>query len=356
MTRHLSSLLKGSNTPVHVSNLGAATETTRLAHEVDLQIAVEALQPDRAMDGETPDLGPQLPGERGLPQRMRLHQSWWRSEVLGLRSWGRLPRGGRALGSILADEDAAAGHNFLAAEARAVYESRRLEGWGVDPQRCTSNLMSSQTLTFNLLGPISSDPDWGVAVIRALTGVAVEELVKVAFEYAPARPSQHLDDQTRMDCLVVYRDVRGLHGAMAIETKLSDRFSSRRLPIASNARYIALTRALGIWEDAALSGASAANQLMRCHALAGSIGLRENLSLKPALWLIHHPDDSSADSVVGLYRSTLRAPETFITSTIAEVGASLATHAKTESHRRWAGQLIERYGSLSGSEHLLQTA
>ena len=136
------------------------------------------------------DLGPQLPGERGFPKRMRLHQSWWRSAVLGLSTWGQLPRQGRRLGSLLSAADGAAGYNFLAEDARRLYETRRLKGWGVEPDRCTKNLMSSQTLTFNMLGTIAHDHAWGIRSLGLLSALPRMTIEHVAFEGA-VLPAPH---------------------------------------------------------------------------------------------------------------------------------------------------------------------
>ncbi|WP_374113599.1 hypothetical protein [Microbacterium sp. zg.B48] len=59
------------------------------------------------------DLGPQNAGDGPLLRRVRRHQSWYRAEVLGLPRWGTTRgRSPRELGSVLSDEDAAAGLNF----------------------------------------------------------------------------------------------------------------------------------------------------------------------------------------------------------------------------------------------------
>lgn len=311
--------------------------------------------PDRetVKSSEGPDrLGPQLDSESGLPRRMRLHQSWWRADVLGLREWGHLPRGGRHLGSMLTDRDGAAGHNFLTVDARSAFDQRRREGWGVDPERCTKNLMSSQTLTFNMLGPLESDRRWGAGTIRSITGIQIQVIEAVHFEYAPRLRSQHLNDQTRADCLLIYRDESGRRGILVVETKLSDRFSTRRIPIETNRRYQAVAEALGLWLDDSLATTPRTNQLLRCHALAGSVTLAERMELPPILWLIHHSEDAAAREVSEKYKSSLAHVGSFMTSTIFEVSTALESEATIGRQRNWARLIGTRYGSLAGSSHL----
>src|SRR5688572_4379946 len=128
----------------------------------------------------TGDIGPQYAGDATFAARMRLHQSWWRAEVLGV-GYGVGPTArGERLGNYLDDEAAAAGLNFLTPQIFEVVQERIAQGPGVEAYRCLHNMPSSQPMCFNLFGPLVRDHE-----------LATRRLLPLASP-PPGRPSEGL--------------------------------------------------------------------------------------------------------------------------------------------------------------------
>lgn len=293
------------------------------------------------------DLGPQNPGDGSLLRRVRLHQSWYRAAVLGLPRWGTTrARPPRQLGSVLCDEDAAAGFNFGSPEALELYRTRHAAGWGIDP-RCSAYMTSSQALAINLLGLLSADEAWFLECLKVwlkrsdLRGIAACEL-----EFAPARRSLHLNDQTRIDALIVAVGDRGSE-IIAVEVKYVDRFNSRHVDIAT-APYRELARRSGLWtvSPEALTDRRV-NQLVRIHALATSYALSLDIAAPVSLLVLTHELDISAGQVIGDYQRYVRG-QLVHRASLRDVCASVVAAAPVG--RRAAAQDLQlRYGTESKS-------
>ncbi|QIX26939.1 hypothetical protein ncot_10240 [Nocardioides sp. JQ2195] len=297
-------------------------------------------------------IGPQRPDEPVLARRVRFHQSWYRAAVLGLPSFGvTAGRAPRALGSILTDADAVAGHNFTSEASQRLYQRRRAAGWGVDPVRCTKYLTSSQTLTLNLLGTMQESPRWAARALGLLLDRPdLERITGVWVEYAPRRRSEYLNDMTRIDALVQVRTRSG-DELVAIETKYADRFNSRRVDI-DKRPYRELAARVGVWNDPdAVFGAPQLNQLVRCHALG--VAVTEDLlgrAVVPHLLVVHHRDDLSSRILVDDYADHLADSDLVDARTLDQLVDALTHTAASPGQRRIARALELRYVAQAESE------
>jgi hypothetical protein len=253
-------------------------------------------------------LGPQAAGDTLHARRCRFHQSWFRSAVLGLETFGgSLATRGRLSGSVLSLEDGAAGKNFLNAEAADAYAKRREEGWGVDPQQTTRHMVSSQALMFNMFAPLAADLAWfSRCLAMSLDRPDIRAVTKVAFEFAPALRSNYLGDMTRIDLLVDI-ETEGGPEVVTVELKYADRFNSRTPSLGNRPEYRDLAARTGIWRDASAALESkATNQLLRMHALAVVIAERDReAGTKVSCLVIHHSRDKKAVAHTTLYRDLL---------------------------------------------------
>ncbi|MGV7586330.1 PGN_0703 family putative restriction endonuclease [Mycobacterium kansasii] len=292
-------------------------------------------------------LGPQNPGDGPLLRRVRLHQSWYRAAVLGLPRWGTT-RGlsPRQLGSVLSDQDAAAGLNFVSPAAAELYDTRHAAGWGIDP-RCSAYMTSSQALTINLFGLLSQHEPWLVECLNTWLGRSdISHIEAVELEFAPARRSLHLNDQTRIDALVVAAGDCGSE-VVAVEVKYADRFNSRHVDI-STPRYHELARLTGLWTaPSRVLTDRRVNQLARIHALATSHGLSLDISAPASLLVLAHEMDTAAGGVVDEYKSCVTGPLVHRAS-LRSVCASVVAAAPSQ-HATIARLLELRYGSESES-------
>ena len=258
------------------------------------------------------ELGPLPSSDSKYMRRIRVHQAWYRSSVLGVAQYGRLAGSQQPCGSILPDDAAARFMNFHSDEAITHYKFRRKKGWGVEPVRCTSYLTSSQTLTFNMLGPVVERPSSCAILFNAILGrTDLVRLDSFDFEYSAFGTPLSLGDRTLVDLLLRFiTDDKGVQ-VVAVETKLGDRFSTRRTAGMNGNGYRDLAASRGLWDN--MERALADNrtrQLTRCHALAESVqrngdrsGLRNSILL-----VLHHELDASAAHCLDTYRKMMCRP------------------------------------------------
>ncbi len=296
-------------------------------------------------------LGPQLPSESGLQKRLRFHQSWYRSEVLGIADFGSTPPPtSRPMGSILPERLAGQGENFTSQEAQDLYAKRRNEGWGVDPVRCTRYLTSSQALTLNFLGPLFSDYPW---LIRTLNSILqrsdIQTIEFAAVEHAPAQRSAHLGDMTRIDGFLIFQSQHG-YESLALEFKYADRFNSRILQIADNPKYLDLESRTNIWGDfKSAAKVPNINQLIRCHSLGASILLQKTGASRTTLITIHHDRDTKATQIIADYRAHVTDPMTARGLSLSELCIHMSNTAD-ENKKSIVPNLTARYAVETGSQ------
>lgn len=286
-------------------------------------------------------------------RRARFHQAWFRAEVLGVRDWGATPSG-RPIGSILPSSAAAAGANFTSDSSHELFKARRQQGWGLDPVRMTSHLTSSQTLLVNLLGPLLEDTNWLAQVLKTtLDRPDLIEVLDAQVEFAPASRSRYLGDMTRVDAFFRVRFVAGIE-AVVLELKYIDRFSRRKVPIATNRSYFDLARTTGLWRapfDAFSDEAT--SQLLRCHALGTrTVQVEDGEDTPATLLLVTHPLDSTADSVFARYRHYLQDPNRAVHVTLDQLLIAAEKASLSQFGRESVRRLSERYIDHEGSELL----
>lgn len=251
-------------------------------------------------------LGPLPPSDTRFMRRVRVHQAWYRACVLGLSKFGNLADSGVPCGSVLPDDAARAFLNFHGSTAIYRFLDRRTKGWGVDPVRCTKYLTSSQTLSFNMLAHALAHPRRCADLFNALlVRKDLKWLESSDFEFASQGSIYSLGDKTLLDVLLRFKTNGGGTQVVAVETKLADRFSTRRTSAMTGDNYRNLAVRSGTWHS--LGSALASNrtrQLARCHALAESVQSIDDVAIEHAtLLVLTHPDDEAASRAVTAYTS-----------------------------------------------------
>lgn len=289
--------------------------------------------------------------ESGWRARLRFHAAWFHRTILEPnRDYGREASG--AYANCLSPELASAGKNFVSNEAWSRYQIRRTEGWGVEPERCTSNLLSSQALTLNLFGTLAEHPIWHARVLGRVLGWSPGEVTDTRIEYAPAYPSQHFGDKTRIDALVDWQGDSGRR-LVAVEVKFADRYVSRVIDICDNQAYRKFWAQSQRWDN--VDNTPRINQFFRIHGLAESISISEEVERSiwsPHFLLIHHDMDPVAHRVIEEYRATLNK-EHRISATSLPLSTfirTMAELAQSDMQREVCALLELRYVSLHRSE------
>jgi hypothetical protein len=291
-------------------------------------------------------LGPQRPTDPPLLRRVRAHQSWYRSEVLGLSGWGEVPTPrATQLGSILSLKDASEGYNFVSPQARQAYNDRRLTGWGVDPVRCERYMTSSQALTLNILGPLLASPEWTARTLGLCLEVQIGEVSRSFIEFAPRERLKTIGDRTIADAYVEM-NVVGRKLGIVVETKYADGFGARNLDVAHNPKYLALNERFSIWDEVSMEfGAGKFDQLARIHAL-GSV----TVGAAATLLILHHPLDTKTPEIAERYRASLIDPSLLFIEELGAFFAAMREGAREPGQRKLVDELKLRYLEHDRSE------
>lgn len=301
-----------------------------------------------------PPLGPQYQRDDRFTSRMRLHQSWYRATVLGVR-WGTGPQPSsrRELGSMLDSQSAQRGLNFLTPDIFGLAQQRIAQGNGtVDAFRLLHNMLSSQPMCFNLFGPLALDLNLATAFLQKLIGDRVSRATRVVMEYAPVPASEYLNDRTAFDAFIEYQLDDGSLGFVGIETKLTEPFSQKEYDGPAYRRWC--ERAGSPWHPEAwphLADVSH-NQLWRDHLLAiAMLQHGESSYSEGVLLLVHHPMDEGCRAAAKTYGALLSSGcSSFIEADLGRVVDLLEPVVTTDDQRQWIKDFRKRYLHLSPSE------
>ena len=252
-------------------------------------------------------VGPQYAADDPFKARMRLHQSWYRAEVLKVPH-GRGPRDDstRELGNMLRPNDASSGRNFLSPQIFEVVSRRVAQGTGVEEYRVLHDMLSSQPMCFNLFAPLVDDQELATDLVRSLWVPRVRRVTRTEIEWAPQPASEYLADRTSIDTVLEYELDKGGLGFLGIETKLTEPFSPDRYDKPSYRRWMTPDAP---WRDDAGADVdhTAWNQLWRNHLLVWSM-LRHPSSRydEGRCIVVRHPADTRCDDVMAGYRRLLK--------------------------------------------------
>jgi hypothetical protein len=297
----------------------------------------------------TGSVGPQYAKDDPFKARMRLHQSWYRAEVLKVpHGRGPKPDSTRKLGNMLQPEAASSGRNFLSQQIFEVV--RRRVGPGVEEYRVLHDMLSSQPMCFNLFAPLVDDQDLATDLIRALWAPRVRRVTKVEIEWAPQPASEYLDDGTSFDTFIEYKLDTGGLGFLGIETKLTEPFSPGHYDKPTYRRW--MTPDAPWRDDAGADVARAAwNQLWRNHLLVWSM-LRHPSSRydEGRCIVVRHPEDARCGDVIAGYRRLLKDTRTLEDCPLDRV---VSTWRIALGPSTWLDAFELRYLSLDRSRHLV---
>ena len=308
---------------------------------------------DREHSDARTAIGPQAASDSraGFKRRMRLHQSWYRHEVLGVPcGTGPFPSSRSYYGNMLDAESARKGLNFLSPRIHSLAERRIAEGVGtVDVFRLRRNMLSSQPMCFNLFGELALDLELATVLGRSLWGDHVRKVTAVRFEWAPARRAEYLNDGTAFDAFIEYEASDGKRGFIGIETKLTEPFSQRkRYRREEYMKWMAKPNAP--WHDGSTDEVSrlSHNQLWRDHLLAWALLAHPESDYAHGRFVVvFHGDDAHTNRVVAGYRRLLRDEATFQPLELGEIVSAWRPHAGD-----WLAEFERRYVDLSGSDRL----
>ncbi|WP_052670535.1 PGN_0703 family putative restriction endonuclease [Draconibacterium sediminis] len=173
-------------------------------------------------------IGPQSPSDNQLQKRLRLHQSWWRTFVLGEESGPHPMRSGETVGSSISGGEQSFS-NFLDEYAiRAVKETleqRNNKSKGmINEKRLFNNLLSSQPLCFNFFGRLKYNLNMATKVLQYFYP-AIKNVTAIHFEFAPNAARNN--DNSAHDVAIEFISGDGKNGLIGLESKYSEPFSPK---------------------------------------------------------------------------------------------------------------------------------
>lgn len=265
----------------------------------------------------------------------------------------------RRLGNYLLPADAQAGRNFLDEETFHLAKYRlghREPGDRIEEQRLLANMLTSQTLCFNLFLPQKKNLLAATAVWKAIMPKSVRIVADVLLEHSPARGSRTMGigDNSAFDAAVFYVHQDGQHGVVAVETKYTESFSSEKYKVTERQKKMALRKGLFTeygWKDAQKMPTQ---QLWRTHLLAES--MRDRGYKHVTYLVLHAQGDQECVNLSKEYHLLLRPEVTqegrFQVMTLENFVGSAMDALSTDSSR-WLARFHDRYLGWSRVEQAI---
>lgn len=310
-------------------------------------------------------IGWQSKSDASWVARMRLHQSWYRTFRLRLPfgtgpnepspseqdsdAKGPSDESAGKYGNMLTAVPAAEGRNFTSMVAYHQYRTRVDDGRpGVDPWRTTRNLLASQPMAFNLFGPLVDDRarELATAVLRSIVP-DVHEVTHGEIE----RPSDALGDRTAFDVYFEYRRSDGTTACIAVETKLTEKFSQRAYDWDHYLASPGFDSAVWTTADPSTLGNLRWSQLWRNHLLARAESTRYRHG-EPTVLVVHHPQDLACVKTVNGYRQLLRDRDRCRSVDIGTVLDAVRMASEPTGVPSWVEDFADRYLRLGLSAQL----
>lgn len=278
-------------------------------------------------------------------QRARLMQSLWRQEQ-GLEPGGRQPHEG----SSVADPDRT-GVAFLTTDARSAVRNtleEPLHGAAGYESRWYSNLLLSQSLSFNLFGPLSERLD-DEATTRALRAVwpDVAQVTDIVFDYSPGRRWSIFSGlDNRHDVHLSYLDTEGRERFLGIRVTYFEDLSGRRSELHPRARDLMWRSEAFVPDAEEFLGGGRAGQLLRDHLLV--LGANQHGEAQGRFVTLYPTGNEAVAGHVERYRQHLADDATFEARTLEDLVATL----RWTLGESWVEDFDRRYLDTTAVEDL----
>ena len=309
--------------------------------------------------GERSGVGPQYKRDKKYQERLRLQQSWYRDQVLSV-PYGTGPQASstQLYGNMLTDESAEAGHNFLTPR---IFELAKeaIDGPGlVNRYRLLYNMLTSQTMCFNLFGELACDLDLATRVLAEMTNGRIAQVCSICFEFSPGRGDiNYTEDSSAFDVYATYKTGSGGKGFVGIEVKYHESVESvsvekeQKYYDKHKDRYDKIASNMGCFHEAELEKirGSRLQQIWRDHLLMHAH--KDVGRFKDAIFVFLQPKaNCSYRKAVEEYRQCLKSDtNSFLSWTLEDFVNCLKNHSSAD----WIRQFHQRYLDFSPVDDLL---
>jgi hypothetical protein len=285
---------------------------------------------------------------------MRFHQSWYRANILRVPCGVGPKRMSKTYyGNMLREADGERGVNFLTPQIfDGVRRRLAIRRGAIDEFRLLCNLLSSQSMCFNLFAPLVEDLRLAKDLIRALLPEEIGRVRKVWLEFVPEPARDYLNDRTSFDVYIYYTRPDGERAFIGIETKLSESFTQK---VYANPRYLEWTRQEDSpWPQESWSSLLEPqfNPLWRNHLLAIALKNASPLGFSAGrLMLVYHPGDVHMQETLAAYRALLKPEDdTFLAISLDQLVKRWRDAVERPADREWLADFSLRYLELEASE------
>lgn len=251
--------------------------------------------------------------DHGFKAAARLLQALWRQERdLPHGAWTDPTGRRRYLGSRLSRPNADLGANFLHRDILSVVAQAlayREPGALYDVDRLKANLLSSQTLAFNLFGWMQRDLSLATRVLAELLPGVVAEVTDVGFEHSPGRGEPRFtNDGTAFDVVMRGRSGDGDRVLVAVEVKYSEHCHDSEQRLDARHSHIAVSSELFVRPDEVARCGRSHQQLFWQHCLLHAM-LSQGLADRAVLAFVAPHHNHLAQTVAARYATQLRDAE-----------------------------------------------
>lgn len=280
-----------------------------------------------------------IPKENSQKKRMRIHQGWWRRNVLNkLPGLHPIDANRNICNTILDGEETKA--NFLSQNSiNAVLKTLKdhsSDGMGIiEEDRLYNNLLSSQPLCFNFFGELMADNDFGLIVLQSWWP-ELTELKEVLFEFAPKE--RYTNDNSAFD--IAFKVAIGNKtGLIGLECKYTDNFSAKEYD--KSAYRDIYTNSNSFLGDYDTLKSSKFNQLFRNQLIVEALIQNKKYDfIKTGLFCYEHDKEAIE---TGNNFATLLSSKNFQVITYRDFIANIQTLDLDWNKREWSMLLWARY-------------
>lgn len=286
-----------------------------------------------------------IPDGLSRVKRMRIHQGWWRTFVLGVPPGERQDEKGTVCNMLPEDSE---NLGFLNQEICEVVDqvigARDENSAGaIEETRLRRNLLSSQPLCFNFFAPLDNDKALALRILQSFFP-KLTQVTGVHFEFDP---KNYTEDRSAFDVAI-----QGNEGKkdvlIGLECKYTESFSSKAY---DNPAYKKIYKASKRFlKDYATCRKSRYNQLFRNQLMAEAY-LQHNGYDMVYTGLFCHEDDPGAQRVATEFQGMLRdGTECFRTITFRDFIMVVQRLDVPYEVREWTMMLWARYCATQLSE------
>jgi hypothetical protein len=289
----------------------------------------------------------------------RLLQSKWR-EKKGYPMGRSKPGNGNYYGNFIEEKFARKnGCNFLTQKiwniaqneiekAKNENKIKRNSGAKYVDYRFICNLLSSQTLCFNLFGEFSDRKDVLVKIFNELKPNLMDKITKIIFEYSPGRGDEkYLGDHTAFDVFIEYEKDEE-KAFLGIEGKYVEKLREESNEDAENnfkrhRQYKEITESCGLFNSDVINKIKKPpySQIWRDHLLSISLKNGENKIYSKGYFVFLYPlHNSECNSGIKSYMNFLKKPQESIFEIYVE---DIIKIIQKYINENWPNELFDRY-------------